>query len=348
MAQLVERTLGKGEVPSSILGISKSHSFHTLRQVRRQQYHRMNPSRIMAATALVALPLMSVTAVAEDQAAPRHLQRYAAADLFAHDVERAGGGQGTLYGQFAFRREQAQRQDALREIGWMTLRPGAYIGLHPHTDSEDAYLIISGRGVFLDGTGQAWVAGPGDVTIARPGQSHALANLFDEDLVFIDIIAANEAALRRPAEDAATSLREKYKALYPWLAAADAGHDRQYYAAAEMQEHNREHARQGEGMFLGRYAFYHEAARPTDALQEIARITLPPGAAIGNHRHEDEENAYVFLTGTGTYTDNEGRDHEVGPGSVTLAGPRQSHALRNTGTGELVFINILARNEVHP
>ena len=301
----------------------------------------------MAATVLVALPLLSVSATAADPAAPRPQQVYAATDLFTYDTERAGGGQGTLYGRFAFRREQARRQDALREIGWMTLSPGAYIGLHPHTDNEDAYLIVSGRAVFLDGTGQAWVAGPGDVTLARPGQSHALANLFDEDLVFIDIIAANEAAVWRTPENAGSSLREKYKSLYPWLAAGDAEHARQFFAAADMQEHNRERARHGAGMFMGRYAFYHEAAGPADALLEIARITLPAGAAIGTHSHENEENAYVFLEGTGIYTDNEGLDHEVGPGSVTRAGPGQSHALRNSGPGELVFINALARNEVH-
>ena len=36
---------------------------------------------------------------------------------------------------------------ATREmVGWMTLKPGAYIGTHAHKDNEDAYLIISGKG----------------------------------------------------------------------------------------------------------------------------------------------------------------------------------------------------------
>ena len=62
----------------------------------------------------------------------------------------------------------------------MTLKPGAYIGLHAHKDNEDAYLIVSGKGVFTDGNGNAWVVGPGDMTLARPGQSHGLANLSKE------------------------------------------------------------------------------------------------------------------------------------------------------------------------
>lgn len=33
------------------------------------------------------------------------------------------------------------------------------------------------------------MVGAGDMTIARPGQTHGLANLGKEDLVFLDIIA---------------------------------------------------------------------------------------------------------------------------------------------------------------
>ena len=87
----------------------------------------------------------------------------------------------------------------------MTLKPGSYIGSHTHKDNEDAYLIISGKGIFTDGNGHAWVVGAGDMTIARPGQTHGLANLGKEDLVFLDIIAKNDSAdLSKMAKEGTT------------------------------------------------------------------------------------------------------------------------------------------------
>ena len=58
--------------------------------------------------------------------------------------------------------------------------------------NEDAYIIISGEGIFTDGTGKETVVRAGSITIARPGQSHALRNEKDEPLVFLDIIAQND------------------------------------------------------------------------------------------------------------------------------------------------------------
>ena len=112
---------------------------------------------------------------------------------FEKDVEKAGAGKGTgtLYGRFAFRREAATEDQAIKEIGWMTLKKGASIGLHPHADNDDTYIIISGKGVFTGSDGKEIAVGPESVTIAGPGESHALRNDGDEDLVFIDVIAKN-------------------------------------------------------------------------------------------------------------------------------------------------------------
>lgn len=75
----------------------------------------------------------------------KHGQCYVEDNLFVKDVNGAGGGQGVLHGDFAFRREQALKTDAIKEIGWMTLKPGSYIGSHTHKDNEDAYLIIQAK-----------------------------------------------------------------------------------------------------------------------------------------------------------------------------------------------------------
>ena len=114
---------------------------------------------------------------------------YKKENLIHAEKEAAGGGEGILYGAFAFTRDQPPRDHAIKEIGWMTLQPGASIGYHPHTNNEDAYIIVSGEGVFTDADGQEKEVKAGDVTIARKGDSHALKNTGTEDLIFLDIIA---------------------------------------------------------------------------------------------------------------------------------------------------------------
>lgn len=254
----------------------------------------------------------------------KHGQCWTAEELFTKDVNGAGGGQGLLHGEFAFRREQALEHDAIKEIGWMTLKPGAYIGTHAHNDNEDAYLIISGKGVFTDGNGNAWVVGPGDMTIARPGQAHGLANLYKEDLVFLDIIAKNAAAD---------------------LAAIKANPTGQYFAKAALFDKNSEKAGgTGVGTLLGKFAFRREQATQDQAVKEIGLMTLKPGTSIGLHRHVNNDDTYIIVSGNGVFTGSDGKDIPVGPRSVTIAGPGESHALRNDSAEDLIFIDLIAQN----
>ena len=75
----------------------------------------------------------------------RSIQVYPKAELATWDREKAAGGEGALLGQFAYTRKQTNEKDAFREIGWLTLPPGASIGLHKHDNNEDVYIIISGQ-----------------------------------------------------------------------------------------------------------------------------------------------------------------------------------------------------------
>lgn len=109
--------------------------------------------------------------------------------LVTFDRNDVAGGKGVLYGKFAFKRDQATKDQAIKEIGWMTLQPGDSIGFHKHETNEDAYIIISGTGTFTDSDGKQHEVKAGDVTIARKGDSHALANTGKEPLVFLDVIA---------------------------------------------------------------------------------------------------------------------------------------------------------------
>lgn len=106
----------------------------------------------------------------------RSVQVYKKAEMQTWNRSKAAGGEGELLGKFAYTRHQTDDQDAIREIGWLTLPPGASVGLHKHTNNEDVYLIVQGKGTFVDGNGKETPVAAGDVTIARPGQSHALKN----------------------------------------------------------------------------------------------------------------------------------------------------------------------------
>ena len=96
-------------------------------------------------------------------------------------------------------RKQTNEKDAFREIGWLTLPPGASIGLHKHDNNEDVYIIISGQGIFTDSNGKETEVKAGDITIARQGQSHALKNAGEEPLVFLDLIAQTLPPAANPA-----------------------------------------------------------------------------------------------------------------------------------------------------
>ena len=114
-------------------------------------------------------------------------------ELITLDKENVAGGKGTLKGKFAFTRDMATEDEAIKEIGWMTLNKGESVGVHSHKNNEDTYIIVSGEGVFTDSSGKETIVKAGDVTIARPNQSHGLRNEKDEPLVFLDIIAQNHA-----------------------------------------------------------------------------------------------------------------------------------------------------------
>ena len=116
-------------------------------------------------------------------------QLFSKEELKTWDREKVAGGEGTLYGKFSFTRNDAAQDHAIKEIGWMTLQPGASIGMHKHENNEDAYIIVSGEGMFTDSDGKETAVKAGDITLARKGQSHALKNTGKEPLVFLDVIA---------------------------------------------------------------------------------------------------------------------------------------------------------------
>ena len=119
-------------------------------------------------------------------------QVYTDMDFLKQDKEKLGGGTGTIHAAYAFPRTTATAEQAIKEIAWLTIPAGSSIGLHQHANNEDAYIIVKGYGVFTDTLGKTTPVGPGDVTIARPGNKHGLANTGKEDLVILDVVAMND------------------------------------------------------------------------------------------------------------------------------------------------------------
>jgi len=138
----------------------------------------MKPTTVLAALGLA----VALVAAARAEVYPKE-------SLIKADKKEAGGGKGTLVGEYAFTRDKATKDQAIKEISWLTLQPGDSIGYHKHITNEDTYVIVSGTGTFKDKDGKDVPVKPGDVTIVRKGESHGLTNTGSVPLVFVDVIA---------------------------------------------------------------------------------------------------------------------------------------------------------------
>lgn len=105
------------------------------------------------------------------------------------DKANAAGGMGVLHGNYAFTRDNAKKDEAIKEVSWLSLDAGSSIGYHKHTTNEDVYVVVSGTGVFRDKDGVDKPVKAGDVTIVRKGESHGLTNTGKVPLVILDVIA---------------------------------------------------------------------------------------------------------------------------------------------------------------
>lgn len=79
---------------------------------------------------------------------------------------------------------------------------------------------------------------------------------------------------------------------------------------------------------------------PGSAIKSVGVVRLEPGASIGDHSHNGDEDFYYCLSGSGIVVDN-GVEHEFTPGTLQITRSGESQALRNTGETELVFFAAL-------
>jgi mannose-6-phosphate isomerase-like protein (cupin superfamily) len=144
----------------------------------------MRKSFLMATMAVCGLAFTGV-ALAQD-----FPQVYTKDVYVVKDREKLGGtGLGTVHCEYAFPRDKALPDQAIKEVAWLTLPPDASIGVHKHEKNEDAYIVVSGSGVFIGSDGKETPVKAGDVTIARKGEAHSMKNTGKEPLVILDVIA---------------------------------------------------------------------------------------------------------------------------------------------------------------
>lgn len=73
----------------------------------------------------------------------------------------------------------------------------------------------------------------------------------------------------------------------------------------------------------------------------VAENTLDPGAEIGYHAHEGDDELFVILEGEGLYRENDA-EVPVGPGDMLFLTRSNAHGLKNTGEKPLRLLAVIA------
>jgi len=69
-------------------------------------------------------------------------------------------------------------------ITWVEGEPSSMQAVHGHTDNEQVYVIVRGRGV-MQVADEMEEVGEGTLVFIPPGAAHAIKNTGDEPLVFV-------------------------------------------------------------------------------------------------------------------------------------------------------------------
>jgi mannose-6-phosphate isomerase-like protein (cupin superfamily) len=100
-----------------------------------------------------------------------------------------------------------------------------------------------------------------------------------------------------------------------------------------MKKDTKDRLRDGEGSVQFTYLVDCEKEKN---IRMLAELTLPPGASIGYHRHDNETEYFLILSGSGEVNDN-GTVKPVKAGDSVITGNGDSHSIKNTGTVPLVL-----------
>jgi mannose-6-phosphate isomerase-like protein (cupin superfamily) len=108
--------------------------------------------------------------------------------------------------------------------------------------------------------------------------------------------------------------------------------------ASEMRTQVRENMRGGAGAVTILHCFEKDEFKANSRL--CAWLTIPPGAGIGDHAHEREDEVFIILSGTGIVDDGTTQTR-VNAGDAVLTGNGQAHSIHNDGNDNLEFIAVI-------
>jgi len=105
-----------------------------------------------------------------------------------------------------------------------------------------------------------------------------------------------------------------------------------------MTVETRDNMRGGTGAITFQHLF--KAEEFASRVRLCAKLTVPPGASIGMHTHEQEDEIYLILAGTGVLSDG-AAESRVAAGDAVLTGRGGSHAVRNDGSEPLEIAAVI-------
>ena len=70
------------------------------------------------------------------------------------------------------------------------------------------------------------------------------------------------------------------------------------------------------------------------------RLVLPPGAGIGEHKHDNEDEVYIVTSGSGILDDGK-TQRRISAGDAVLTGNGGCHAVTNDGPENLEMIAVI-------
>lgn len=97
---------------------------------------------------------------------------------------RVRGGDGTYFAKEIFSGEEVDKTTLFSMI---TLPPETSIGIHPHEQEGEAYVIVSGEAEVTE-DGKTYLLHAGDAEYCTGGHTHGIANHSKENVQFLAII----------------------------------------------------------------------------------------------------------------------------------------------------------------
>lgn len=108
--------------------------------------------------------------------------------------------------------------------------------------------------------------------------------------------------------------------------------------AQERTSEARENMRGGTGTVTINH--YLKPEELTARTRLCAEMIVPPGASVGLHQHDNEDEIYIVTAGSGIISESDS-EQRVETGDAILTGNGAAHAVRNDGDVDLRIIAVI-------